>query len=217
MKTISAFISAILLAVCLPLSAKADNNKHLSLRASFDMTTSSTHNKLCSFGPGASVGVVYHFPFSGNFFFEAGPYFMFNTFGFDSYNNRGTVLKKYDGHINDIGIKIPIDFGYNVLRTKIIDLGVYTGPVAYVNFHTRGHFITEYNDKTENFKLPNGGMDLGWNLGVSAEIATRWHVAVEGFYGLSNMCRIDYNLTAKGNEPPAFRRAGVSIVLGYNF
>lgn len=86
----------------------------------------------------------------------------------------------------------------------------------YFNFSLKAKYTqTRQNHEEEIDKsYTNSGMEIAWGLGVAADIASHWHVHIEGVYGLSRMGMTE---DIKLGEKTHFNRAGISIGLGYNF
>lgn len=90
-------------------------------------------------------------------------------------------------------------------------LSVYSGPQFFVNFSVKGNYEETRNGNVsqQSIKFTNSGLDIGWGLGIGADINKRWHVHIEGMYGLSNLC-IDKMSGAD------LKRAAISVGVGYN-
>lgn len=201
----------------LPESSK----KYIGVRAAFEMTTSTKMSQICGYRPGASAGAVYHGTFGSRFFFEAGPQLFFSSVSVNSAGVEDSPLVgNISGHMNDIGIRLPVDFGYQLPVSGKVVLLAYTGPVLSFNFKTDGKFAwsgTNASTAEKMSKLHNTGMDIGWNVGIGADIAGHWRVAAECLAGFSDLCSMEYFKTLNGKNEAYFRRLTFGVSLGYNF
>lgn len=194
-----------------------EDNAHAGARVSFDVTTSTTYTNMIHWGPGVSVGGAYYAPFGRLTYFNVGLLFSYNTFKVD-----GTFGSKYDsrqfkGNIDLIDLRLPLDIGVKFYQTNNVRLSAYTGPHLYFNFSVKGKYDLYRQDyKTpidEKFSTP--GMEIGWGLGVAADIFRHWHIHLEGTYGLSHLGEAE-ELRDAGMHT-YFKRGEISVGFGYNF
>lgn len=189
---------------------------HAGIRASFDLTTSTTARELTSFGPGVSVGGAYYAPFGKYTYLNIGVLFSYDTFGFKG--SVGDIVKRhYDGRIEIIGMRLPIDFGFKFYQTDKVRLSVYAGPHSYINFSVKDNITVLRHGEYEKFdgQISHPGLDIGIGLGLAADLFRHWHIHVDATYGLSNLGRSTKLWLA--DYAPYYKRLEVSVGLGYNF
>lgn len=196
--------------------AQYDPAKHFGVRASLDLSTSTTQTKVSKFGPGAGLGLWYYVPTSNLVYFDFGIGVSFDTFKLDGdiserFNNR--YIK---GHVEYPGLQLGINCGLKIMKAKYLMLSAYTGPQAYFTFLTQGKYdiirptYVEHVDK----KLCDSGLNLGWTLGVALDLSCKLHFHVEGVFGLSNTFRSEEIIIGQASH---FKRAQINIGIGYNF
>lgn len=182
---------------------------YLGLRAAFEMTTSTKMTEYCGYRPGGSIGVVYHGNFGRNFFFEGGPEIFFSSISLDKHDNSSTPISgQVSGHMNDFGLRLPIDFGYQVPVSSKVTLLAYTGPTLCFNIKTEGKFLwlNQSGAAAEKMsKLHNTGLDIAWNFAIGADLCSRWRIAAECIYGLTDLCSMDYFKLSHGKNHAYFR------------
>ncbi len=142
-------------------------------------------------------------------------------FGYNTIDYSGTTPNKYnrvqiDGHISSLGLRLPLDFGLKFYDTQLVRLSVYTGPHLFFNFSLKAKYNEKraYTEEKVDKDYTHSGMEIAWGLGLAADFAYRWHIHVEGVYGLSRMGRTN---DIQVGETTHFNRAALSIGLGYNF
>lgn len=193
-----------------------EDEAHFGVRATLDFDRSFGVSDLVKWGPGASVGVVYYAPFGRITYFNAGVLFSYTTFKLDG--EGGTKYSPYiiKGHLRTPSLKVPLDFGVKFVDNRRMRLSVYTGPHLYFNFDLRAKYDLTRSHSTYpvNEKVTNSGMDLDWGLGVAADLGRHWHAHFEGVVGLSHFGTSNEFIPG---TPCAFRRAELSLGLGYNF
>lgn len=190
---------------------------HLSLRAYYNATTSTVVPEIIKFGPGVSVGMVYMCQFGKLPFAQFGALFDYNTFKLDGTTANRYNPITYNGHVTCVGVNIPVNLGLKFYGNNFLKLYAYTGPNFFVNFTTRGHYDMIYANSTvrkDDEKITTTGMDLGWMLGLGADVFEKVHVCVEGTYGLSNWAMMKDLELGKHSHT---KRAVISVGIGYNF
>lgn len=219
MKRIILFLAIIIGIFTAPAASYAENTpdkSHLGVRMSFDLNTSTTYSSVIKWGPGASIGGCYYAPFGRMTYFNPGFMFCYNTLKIDG-AFKNTPKRNFKGTMSIIGLHFPLNIGLKFYQTEKLKLSVYTGPGLYFNFSVRGKYDLIKGNGTIKIdeKLSNPGMEIGWGLGVAADISRRWHVHLEGTYGLSHLGESE-ELRDLGDHS-YFNRAELSLGLGYNF
>ena len=193
-----------------------EDSRHFGVRANFVLSTSSTITDFTHFGPGTSVGAVYYAPFGRLTYFNTGLLFNYTTIGY-----KGVIGDKYmhrpvDGHLTMTGLSLPIDIGVKFFDNNKVILSAYTGPHVYFNFKMKAKYDNYTSTGVEEVKKDflTSGLDLSWGLGIAIDFMRHWYGHVEGVIGLSNMASTS---DIKFNEPSYFKRAELSIGVGYNF
>jgi hypothetical protein len=215
MKTIK-LIAVALIATFASVTAVAQDKAHFGVRAAYDMTTSTTVTEIAGWGSGFSVGGVYYAPFGKRTFFQTGLLFYVDNIKLDGTTENKYNPHTYDGNIRNLGIRLPIDLGLRILENSVVALNVYTGPHLYFNFASKMICDEIIGGKTNHVdeKFTTSGMEIGWALGVGADFFKRWHIHLEGAYGLSNLGKTDrFELGKESN----LKRAEISLGVGYNF
>lgn len=209
-------LAVALIAAITSVSAAAQDNAHFGVRVAYDMTTSTTVTEMTGWGSGFSVGGVYYAPFGKRTFFQTGLLFYVDNIKLDGTTENKYNPHTYDGNIRNLGIRLPIDLGLRILENSVVALNVYTGPHLYFNFTSKMICDETYGGKTTHVdeKFTTSGMEIGWALGVGADFFKRWHIHLEGAYGLSNLGKTDrFELGKESN----LKRAEISLGVGYNF
>lgn len=209
---ILAVAAVAMIAIC----AQAGEKGYFGVRAAFNATTSTKLTQISGWGPGASVGGIYHYNISKPIYAQFGLSFDYNTIKIDGENDNKYNRQKYDGHLDIIGLRLPINLGFNLYQNSKVCLSAYTGPELFFNFSVKRNYDLTYNSTTTHVdgKLTGSGMDIAWMLGVGVDIMHNWHVHVEGAYGLSDLGETDGMAVGKKSH---FKRAEISVGLGYNF
>ena len=194
-----------------------EDEAHAGVRVSFDMNTSTSYTYMVKWGPGVSVGGAYYAPFGRLTYFNVGLLFSYDTFKVDGSFGNKYAVKQFDGHIELIGLRLPLDIGLKFYQNDKVRLSAYTGPHLYFNFSLKGDYDLIRMGYTthikEKFSFP--GMEIGWGLGVAVDILRHWHVHFEGTYGLSHLGEAE-ELRDVGSHT-YFKRAELSVGIGYNF
>lgn len=210
------YLAVALIAAIASVSVSAQDNAHFGVRVAYDMTTSTTVTEMTGWGSGFSVGGVYYAPFGKRTFFQTGLLFYVDNIKLDGTTENKYNPHTYDGNIRNLGIRLPIDLGLRILENSVVALNVYTGPHLYFNFASKMICDETYGGKTTHIdeKFTTSGMEIGWALGVGADFFKRWHIHLEGAYGLSNLGKTDrFELGKESN----LKRAEISLGVGYNF
>lgn len=210
------FLTAALIATIVSVTATAQDKAHFGIRAAYDMTTSTTVTEMTGWGSGFSVGGVYYAPFGKRTFFQTGLLFYVNNIKLDGTTENKYNPHTYDGNIRNLGIRLPIDLGLRILENSVVALNVYTGPHLYFNFASKMICDETYGGKTTHVdeEFMTSGMEIGWALGFGADFFKRWHIHLEGAYGLSYLGKTDrFELGKESN----LKRAEISLGVGYNF
>lgn len=193
------------------------DTKHFGVRMQFDMSTDTKYSYMVHWGPGVSVGGTYYAPFGRYTYFNCGLLFGYDTFDYDGDTQNKYNSAHFDGHLSMIGLKLPLEIGFKFFQTDKIRLSVYTGPQIYINFKLKADYTSTHKTYSEKISkdYETSGMDLGWGLGFAADFKRHWHAHVQGTLGLTNMgMTTDFLL---GPDEAHFKRAEISIGLGYNF
>lgn len=209
-------LAVALIAAITTVSAAAQDNAHFGVRVAYDMTTSTTVTEMTGWGSGFSVGGVYYAPFGKRTFFQTGLLFYVNNIKLDGTTENKYNPHTYDGNIRNLGIRLPIDLGLRILENSVVALNVYTGPHLYFNFASKMICDETYGGKTTHVdeEFMTSGMEISWALGIGADFFKRWHIHLEGAYGLSYLGKTDrFELGKESN----LKRAEISLGVGYNF
>ncbi len=209
-------LTVAIIAIFASLPAVAQDNAHFGVRAAYNMTTSTTVTEVTGWGSGFSVGVVYYAPFGKKTFFQTGLMFYLDNIKLDGTTENKYNPHTFDGRIRNLGIRLPLDFGLRIFKNSVVALNVYTGPHLYFNFASRMICDDIIGGKPVHIdeKFTTSGLEIGWALGVGADFFKRWHIHLEGVYGLSNLGMTDRFEVGKESH---LKRAEISLGVGYNF
>lgn len=208
-----------------------DNHPYFGARLGIDITSAANGGAYYSNKAGFSFGGVYNIPVYMNLYFEPGLSFFYDTFGtmyFREYDTPETLLNPemekpaypVDGYVNNIGFRMPLNFGYHFDVTEDIAVHVFTGPQLNYGFIARYH-QKEYLNPGDGKAVPSESysifgtkgfkhFDMQWNFGAGLTYG-RYFVSCTGSIGLTRMC--DQTEFFKKN----IRRSLFTITLGYNF
>lgn len=169
------------------------------------------------FGPGFSVGGIYYAPFGKITYFNVGLLFTYSTFKFE--HTYSDIRRHYKGHLETVGIRMPIDIGFKFYQSKKARLSAYLGPHLYFDFSAREKLTTTKRDEIEktDAKLNNSGLELGLAVGIAADLWRHFHIHAEGTYGLTRLGHSETIWDWNTNLAPNYNRAEISVGLGYNF
>lgn len=214
-KRIFAFI-AVIVAFASTISAQNPAMSYWGVRASYDITTSTKTTRIAQWRSGASVGIVYHGAFGSRWFIEPGMSLYYNPITLSGDLGYEKPAHDIRGRINNTGLCIPVNLGIDIFDNYKVRVMAYTGPKLYINISTKAKY-TRYDPYSAPMeiidKMKNTGMDIAWDLGFGANFNQKWHAHIEGTLGLSNWM----NLDPMGGTQFNFRRAQISVGLGYNF
>ncbi|MDE5628741.1 MAG: PorT family protein [Muribaculaceae bacterium] len=215
MKILKYVISAFV-ALFLSISASANEKGHFGIRASYNTTTATNESVITGWGSGFSIGANYYSNLSKKIFFQTGLAFYIDNIRLDGTTDNKYNPRTFDGNIRTMGLSIPFDFGVKVLNSKPVSLGVYTGPKLFFNIDSKIICDYKYNSTSThlNEDFTTSGMEVGWGLGIGADLFKKWHVNIEGVYNLSKFGETELFDSAKKTK---LRRAGISVGIGYNF
>lgn len=166
-------------------------------------------------------GVSYHIGAGAEYAlgsgFSAGATLQFVTRSFETegYGGEDAYHTEYDA----TGLELPITVIYRFSLPQAVRLGVFTGPAF--GYGLGGSFKTTvsgaggvktkkgdfYGD--DGHAVTDSRFDVGWNLGVSAEIH-RFLLKVDGTWGLTG-----HEIFGNSNNKPKQVRYGLSV--GYRF
>ena len=193
-----------------------EDEAHFGVRAQLDFNRSISESDLIQWGPGVSVGIAYYAPFGRMTYFNTGLLFSYNTFKLKG--TGGTKYSPYhlNGHLSMPTLRLPMDLGVKFIDRKNLIVSVYTGPHLYFNFKLNADYERKRSQSVEQIKeeMSSSGMEIGWGLGAAVDFKRRWHLQFEGTVGLSHF-GATHDLKI-GHECD-FRRAELSLGLGYNF
>ena len=205
-----------------------DNAPYLGVRLGFDIVSLQSPSEVYGNRGGIEIGAVYNMPLWKNLYFEPGVSLFYNSATVNGVlNSFGSELQGIcSGTLNNVGIRIPLNFGYHFDITDAIQIMPFTGPQINLNLsHSVNYATDEAVDKgLAQPRLHYNFIDLGWNFGVGVKFL-RYYIGVSGQVGMSSFISQnakDYTVTIPGlNEartlPLHARRNLFQITLGYNF
>lgn len=157
-------------------------------------------------GAGGYVGMIFNVPIVGNFYIEPGLSIYYDTWSPDS----GGPVNVYDGDsYRQVGMRVPVMFGYHYPISQTLDLSLFSGPMLDVGFDSEYHNSQDgsntsmYRDR-EGFNRVN----CAWNVGVGLSVYDVYF-SVTGAFGLTNM--------NKRSPYTQWSMNTVMISVGYNF
>lgn len=185
-----------------------DNRPYWGVRVGIDI--SSTAGEIIdqySNSAGFTLSGIYNVPVWQNLYFEPGLTLYYDTFGMTliSQDPHTRAATDINGSIRNIGLRVPLNFGYRFDFTDNMSLSLYTGPQLNVNFDASMHV----NDNSQG--LMDKGfkrVDLQWGFGGSMQFFHSYYISISGGVGITKAFSTKYD---------EFRRNTVNLSLGYNF
>lgn len=221
MKILSSFLLA--LAAVVPAAAQQSAGSDFNgwgVRASLDVTmpskatlTNGDKFKLFSSGAGVSAGVVYNYPFAGDFYIESGVSLFYDTYKYSDitiaidWQTPGDVVNPA---VKKFGVRVPLTVGYRFFIGNNFDFSLYTGPEVSYALVGRIDMSKLYGDESvDDNMFASGGhrrFDCGWKVGVGFPFG-RWVVSLEGMFGFMDQLNTDWS----------YRNRRLSFTVGYDF
>ncbi len=223
------------------------NRSYLGVRAGLDISSPSPD--YYKNGAGFHIGVVYNFKIVKNFYIEPGASLYYNTWSLrperldltprqlpSPYN-----FKDFSGSFRNVGVRIPLMFGYHFDFTPTVNVAIFTGPEFSIGTRNRFHYSSPVEEE-ENIKIMSGQIncyspgltepgdsqidkllfymqdifkrvDCAWKIGVGINY-DNFHISVGGAIGMTNVYK-HHNASAFSDD--AFRMNRLTVTLGYNF
>ena len=196
---------------------KEGDRPSFGVRAFLDLTDSRTVSEITDWGVGGAAGISYYVYFGKLANFNPGILIGCETVKLDGYAGSEKRPFYFNGNIKTIGMRLPLDFGINVICLSNVKVSLYTGPHIFINFAVKGKYkkstdkVTIPYDKTlDNYKC----FELDWGVGLAVDIKRHWHVQVESNIGLNQFAEME---KVYPDEISKFKRIAFSLGLGYNF
>lgn len=122
--------------------------------------------------------------------------------------------------VRQMGLRVPVMFGYHFDFTPDVNLAIFTGPELEVGLSSDTYLTSKsvgalpkfhtapsnYGDHAIGFK--RNRVDCSWKFGVGFNFVKNYYVGIEGAVGLADR--------AKGDNI-SFHENRVGVTLGYNF
>ncbi len=184
-----------------------DNRPYWGVRVGIDI--SSTAGEIIdqySNSAGFTLGGIYNIPVWQNLYFEPGLTLYYDTFGMTvvSVDSRARAVDA-NASIRNMGLRVPLNFGYRFDFTDNMSLSLYTGPQLNINFTGSKH-VGDYSVDLMGHGFKR--VDLQWGFGGSMQFFHNYYISISGGVGLTKAYSTDYD---------QFRRNTVNLSLGYNF
>lgn len=205
------------------------NTSYFGFRASLDIPcpgdvkVGDFKNEIYKNGIGFSAGFIYNIPVVANFYIEPGVSYYYNATGFKDVKIGNINIKDEameHASVRQMGVRIPLMFGYHFDFTPDVNLAIFTGPELEVGISSDSYLTSKsvgalpkfhtapsnYGDHAIGFK--RNRVDCSWKFGVGFNFVKNYYVGIEGAVGLADRANGD-NISFHENR--------VGVTLGYNF
>ena len=205
------------------------NTSYFGFRASLDIPcpgdvkVGDFKNEIYKNGIGFSAGFIYNIPVVANFYIEPGVSYYYNATGFKDVKIGNINIKDEameHASVRQMGVRIPLMFGYHFDFTPDVNLAIFTGPELDVGISSDSYLTSKsvgalpkfhtapsnYGDHAIGFK--RNRVDCSWKFGVGFNFVKNYYVGIEGAVGLADRANGD-NISFHENR--------VGVTLGYNF
>lgn len=214
-----------------------DNAPFVGVRAGLNFTSVANGGGAYSSNVGFEGGIVYHRPLVMNLYFEPGVMLFSNPFGTSRWDyiekpyldndqkpteNTYKIWYQVQGNVRNVGLRIPLMLGYHFDFSDDVQISVFTGPQANVNFSAiyHGDFFGGPSELAEAELAKNGSLfrkgggfkrfDMQWRTGVGVAY-NHMYMSLNGSWGFSTL------KSSTPDLPNDIRRNLFAITLGYNF
>lgn len=226
------------------------NRSYLGVRAGVDISSPSPD--YYKNGAGFHIGLVYNFKIVKNFYIEPGASVYYNTWSLRPERLHLTPrqlpsprsldgMKDFSGSFRNIGVRIPLMFGYHFDFTPTVNVAIFTGPELNIGTRSRFHYsapietdtgVRELNGRINCYSPGPMGpgdsqidkllyymqdifkrVDCAWKIGVGVNY-DNFHVSIGGAIGMTNVYK-HHNVSAFSDD--AFRMNRLTVTVGYNF
>lgn len=190
--------------------AQTSGDSGFGIRVAWDLNSPSSNLTDLDNGSGFSAGVFYDVPVYRKIFVEPGVSYFYNTIttsvtGFDMAGAPAFV----DGTLRNMGLRIPIYWGYKLDLADDISISLFTGPQMNIGLSLDEHYkkgtIKNLYDKGWN------RVDLQWLFGLRFHYLDNFIAEIGGGVGMTNM------LDADKWHGFHVRRNTFTIAVGYLF
>lgn len=185
-------------------------------RLAFDVASNTGVRDFYDTGAGLTAGGLANIGLGKNFYFEPGLLIYYTAWSID--NDRLEMLKLYNGSANNLGLRIPFNFGYNVPLLDNLLLQAYTGPWLNINLRAQQSLSAAPESPYEDSYEPNlfregfKRVDSQWGFGVKLTWAEHYVLGVSFGVSMTPMRKFQ----SFHNEMTQ-RRNSFQINLGYKF
>ena len=113
--------------------------------------------------------------------------FFCNTMGVRPFEIDGHL---YDGSVRNLGLRLPLNVGYDFDVLDNLTIGLFTGPWLNFNITAREHTLPDFEgpEPTSSANLFDRGwkrFDLQWGFGLKVRFAGHYYVGLSGGLGLT--------------------------------
>lgn len=205
---------SLLFAVFAASLAPAQGIGQLGARLSGTITNpSGKHNNL-GVGGGFDVGLVYQIPLVKKFYLEPGLLFYYTSMGTDDPVEYDGKL--FDASVRNLGLAVPVNFGYHFNLLPNLKLSAFTGPRFNFNISSKEYYSPNFEvpapPSVDLFDLGWKKFDLQWGFGIGFTVAKSYFIGVSGDVAVTPLAKY-------GNKRTHINvyRNTFAITLGYNF
>ncbi len=199
---------ALVLGCAVGSNAQTTNDYGFGLRAAWDLDVPATNYPGLDNGSGFSVGAFYDVPVARNLFIEPGLSYFYNTMDAELIESNYSPAVK-TGTWRNMGLRVPVYFGYKFDVVEDISMSVVTGPQVNLGLSLEENFgdITSKNLYDNGWKR----VDAQWMVGLRLHYQNNFVVEIAGGLGMNNLL--------DGDKYPGFhvRRNVFTIGVGYQF
>gem|GEM_PF-330578 len=224
------------------------NHSYIGVRGGLDI--SSPTPDYFKNGAGFHLGLVFNMKVVKNFYIEPGASLYYDTWSIRPEHLNFTPPRNLpkdefaglNSSFRNIGVRIPLMFGYHFDFTPTVNVAIFTGPELSIGLRSRYHYSysTEGNDPslrpfkgeincyTPGVTEPGDSqidkllyymqdifkrVDCAWKIGVGFNYYNI-HISIGGAIGMTNVYK-HHNASAFSDD--AFRMNRLTVTFGYNF
>lgn len=211
------FILLLSMLAAIGASAQEQASPYFGVRVGMQVTLPTGSENTYGVGAGFHGGIIYHRPLPKQLFIEPGLFFSHSTM-----STRNTFIYegfRFTGTANVSAISVPVYFGYSFKPSRVLDVGIATGPSVYFNLLARQGFDPNFSapmpvptTKINMFKHGWKHVDGLWGIKLNLNFADHYFVGVSGELSFTPLA-----VYGDDDKKIKIRRNSVEVTFGYNF
>lgn len=211
------FIILVCLLGTLGAGAQELERSYFGARVGMQVTFPTGSENTYGTGAGFHGGVIYHKSLPMHLFLEPGVFFSHSAmanrrpFAYDGYVFNGTATVA--------SFRIPFYVGYSFKPSRVLDVGVATGPAVNFNISARQGFDPNFDaplpipaKKIDMFDHGWKHVDGLWGIKLNMNFADHYFVGVSGELSFTPLA-----VYGNGDKKIKIHRNSVAVTFGYNF